>query len=271
MTTRTSPFADRRAQLAGLIVPCIDVAEGRTSEPSGVPGLSDPGDVLSVAERYVREGADKLFLDVLDDWDACGYLAPLLSGLAATGASVIVSVQHGTLPSVSAARSLLRAGADALSVSTSVIEDPDLVREAARRLGGRRLLGVLNCAADGEGGWVVCTHGGSRRTGVRASSAAATFGELGVAAVIANSLDREGTSSGYDIRLTHAVAEASGLPTIASGGAGSAEHLSEALASGDAAYVLVNKMVHSGKTSMAHLCDDLLARWSFDREAPCAP
>ncbi|MDJ1135660.1 HisA/HisF-related TIM barrel protein [Streptomyces iconiensis] len=271
MTSQTTPFADRRTQLADLVIPCIDVVHGEATPASGISGLSDPGDVAGIAGRYAEDGATKLFVDVLDAWHECPYLPSLLHELKRTGMAVLVSVQQGRLPSVAGAGTVLEAGADVLSVSTSVIEDRERVVSAVRQYGGERFMGVLNCASDGAGGWLVRVEGGTQDTGVQATAVATGLGQLGVAAVLANSLDREGTSDGYDMELTRAIARASGLPTIASGGAGTADHLWAALRAGEAAYVLVNKMVHSGHTSVAALRDEMLARWSTEKDSPCAP
>ncbi|MEV8129037.1 HisA/HisF-related TIM barrel protein [Streptomyces sp. NPDC085944] len=239
------------------VIPCIDVRAGRAAEPAAHPGISDPGDVVEIADGYARGGATTLFLDVVDPWESTGYLPDLLRELVETGLTPVVSVQQGVLPSTAACATLLTAGAGKVSVSTSMAEEPGLVAAAAAELGGHRFVGVLNCAADGRGGWHVLVHGGDTPTGLRATDVARRYGELGLAAVLANSVDREGTSLGYDLELTAAVARASGLPVIASGGAGEAGHLADALAAGHATYVLVNKLVHSGRASVASLGAEL--------------
>ncbi|MEU6479053.1 HisA/HisF-related TIM barrel protein [Streptomyces sp. NPDC047017] len=255
--THDSTSAGPRSRWAEVVVPCIDVEGGQATEPAGHPGLSDPFDVVAIARDYARDGAAAVFLDVLDPWDGIGRLPELLGEVRATGLAPLVSVQQGVLPSLAACEALLGAGADKVSVSTSMAEAPDLIEAAAAEFGGERLLGVLNCAADAHGGWRVLIHGGDTPTALRAEDVARRYGELGLAAVLANSTDQEGTSAGYDLRLTEAVARASGLPVIASGGAGSAGHLAAALDSGVASYVLVNKLVHSGKATIASLGAEL--------------
>ncbi|MCX2969804.1 MULTISPECIES: HisA/HisF-related TIM barrel protein [Streptomyces] len=257
MTHGTTPPTAPGPRRPEAVIPCIDVSEGRATEPAGHPGLSDPGDVAEIARSYARDGATTLFLDVFDAWADTGYLPDLLRELDETGLAPVVSVQQGVLTSLAACEKLLAAGAAKVSVSTSMAEEPDLVASAATELGGHRLLGVLNCAADGRGGWRVLVHGGDTRTGLQATDVARRYGELGLAAVLANSVDQEGTSAGYDLELTGAVARACGLPVIASGGAGAAEHLVAALDAGDASYVLVNKLVHSGRTTIAALGEAL--------------
>ncbi|MEE1926874.1 HisA/HisF-related TIM barrel protein [Streptomyces sp. TRM 70351] len=258
MTYGSTP-PDSRTRWAEAVVPCIDVSAGRATEPAGHPGLRDPLDVVAIARDYARDGAATLFLDVLDPWEDTGYLPGLLHELGKTGLAPFVSVQQGVLTSLTACERLLAAGAAKLSVSTSMAEEPGLVASAATEFGGHRLLGVLNCAADGHGGWRVLVHGGDTPTGLQATDVARRYGELGLAGILANSVDREGTSAGYDLELTGAVGRASGLPVIASGGAGAAEHLAAALDAGVASYVLVNKLVHSGRATIAALAQALHA------------
>ncbi|GAA4673853.1 imidazole glycerol phosphate synthase subunit HisF [Streptomyces chumphonensis] len=248
-----------RSRWSEAVIPCVDVAGGLATEPAGRPDLADPRDVVEIARGYARDGASTLFVDVVDAWDDVGYLPDLLRALDRTGLTLLVSVQQGVLTSPAACRTLLAAGAAKVSVSTSMAEEPDLVAASAAELGGHRLLGVLNCAADEVGGWRVLVHGGATSTGLCATDVARRYGDLGLAAVLANSVDREGTSAGYDLALTETVARASGLPVIASGGAGEAGHLAAALEAGSASHVLVNKLVHSGRASLASLGAELAA------------
>ncbi len=251
----TTPYS--RVQAARQVIPCIDVRDGVATDPSGIPGLADPLDVVGIAGSYAHDGASQLFLDVVDPWTAVGYLPGLLRKLHKTGLELIVSVQHGVLPSPAKCAELLSAGADALSISTSMVEEPDRVAEAVRLLGGRRLVGVVNCSGDRQRGWRVCIHGGATLTTADAVALSERLGELRVRALLANNVDREGTGIGYDLDLTRAAARVSRLPVIASGGAGSAAQLVDALRSGDATYVLVNKVVHSGRETVGSLSESL--------------
>ncbi|WP_157854604.1 HisA/HisF-related TIM barrel protein [Streptomyces griseofuscus] len=239
------------------MIPCIDVRDGVATDPSGIPGLVDPRDVVDIADGYARDGAGQLFLDVVDSWAAVGYLPELLREVHKTGLELLVSVQHGVLPSLTECAELLSAGADALSVSTSLVEEPGRVAEAVRLLGGQRVLGVVNCSGDRQRGWRVRIHGGATQTSADAVAVSRQFGELRVRALLANNVDREGTGIGYDLDLTRAAARASELPVIASGGAGSAAQLADALRTGDATHVLVNKVVHSGRETVGSLSRSL--------------
>ncbi|OKH98984.1 hypothetical protein A6A06_25625 [Streptomyces sp. CB02923] len=257
-------FHDQRTHVADLVIPCVDVAAGRTTEPSRIKGLDDPGDVAAVVGTYANGAARKVFLDVFDPWDAAdAYLPALLRRLKQTGVHLLVSVGHGQLPSLLHAGGLFEAGADVLSVSTGLIEEPGTVEAAVREFGAERLMGVINCRRTGPGQWGAYTHDGEEDAGTGAVDVARQLADLDVGAILANSIDREGTGRGFDLDLFHAIATASRLPVIASGGCGDLDHLHEALNAGDTTYVLVNNMLHKGQHSMEEVRDHLLAHSSF--------
>lgn len=260
-TTGMSP-----ARLARRVIPCIDVCDGVATSPSGIPGLADPLDVAGIAAGYAQDGAGQLFLDVVDPWPEAGYLSDLLRELKKTGLELLVSVQHGVLPPAETCTEVLSAGADALSVSTSMVRQPDRVADTVRLLGAARLLGVVNCSGDRQQGWHTLVDGGATRTALDALEVARRFGDLRVRALLANNVDREGTGIGYDLDLTRAVSRASRLPVVASGGAGSAEQLADALRDGDATHVLVNKVVHSGRETVGSLSQAMGRCLSADRD-----
>lgn len=263
MIHRRTLFGDRKAQLTDLVIPCIDVAGGKATEPSGIPGLRDPESVREIARRYTAEGSTKIFLDVLDAWPEAEYLPDLVRAVSDLGVSLLVSVDNGVLPTADHAGMLFGAGADAVSVSTGAVERPDVVREVVARWGGQRVLGVINSGLVAGKREQAHVEGGRRATPVPTEAMAARLASMGVGAILVNSLDQEGGGAGYDLGLTRRVAEASGLPVIASGGAGTCEHLREALESAGAAYVLVNAMVHTGRTSMAEIGRHLESHWSM--------
>ncbi|MEU2790970.1 HisA/HisF-related TIM barrel protein [Streptomyces sp. NPDC007100] len=256
-------FRTQRDHVGDLVIPCVDVAGGRATEPSRIAGLDDPGDVTAIVAAYAGGSARKVFLDVFDPWDAIDYLPSLLRGIKELGVHPLVSVGHGDLPSAVHAGGLLEAGADALSVSTSLIEKPATVEAAVREFGAERLMGVVNCRRTGPGEWGAFTHDGKEDAGTSAVDVARQLAQLRVGAVLANSVDREGTGEGFDLELFHTIAAVSGLPVIASGGCGSLDHLHEALNAGDATYVLVNNMLHKGRYRIDEVRDHLLAHSSF--------
>ncbi|MFD7666827.1 HisA/HisF-related TIM barrel protein [Streptomyces sp. NPDC059788] len=256
-------FRTQHDHIGDLVIPCVDVADGRATEPSGIAGLDDPEDVAAIVAAYAGGNARKVFLDVFDPWDAIDYLPPLLRDLKELGVRPLVSVGHGDLPSVVHAGGLLEAGADALSVSTSLIEKPGTVEAAVREFGAERLMGVINCRRTGPGQWGAFTHDGAQDTGTSAVDVARQLAKLRVGAILANSVDREGTGRGFDLELFHAIATTSGLPVIASGGCGDLDHLHQALSAGDVTYVLVNKMLHKGQYRIDEVRDHLLEHSSF--------
>ncbi|MEU3371344.1 HisA/HisF-related TIM barrel protein [Streptomyces sp. NPDC006711] len=259
MGSSPQAFQDRNAHIGDLIIPCIDVARGAATEPSAIPGLRDPSDVIEIVRAYAAGSAQKIFLDVFDAWDAIDYLPAVLSSVKESGVDILVSVEHGLLPSVKLLGDLFEAGADIVSISTAMVDDPGTVRAAIGEYGGDRLMGVINSRQTAPGEWQAYVRDGEQRAGADASAMATRFADLRVGAILANSIDREGTGQGFDLALTRAVAEASRLPVIASGGCGTLQHLRDALHNGQATYVLVNKMVHNGKHSIAEIRDFLMA------------
>lgn len=259
MTTPTPAFQNREAHIGDLVIPCIDVSRGVTTEPSAIPGLRDPSDVVEITRAYAAGSARKVFLDVFDTWEGIDYLPDVLRGIKEVGIDPLVSVEHGRLPSVRHMGDLLAAGADVVSVSTAMVDDPQTVEAAVSAYGGERLMGVINSRRTRPGDWEAYVRDGEQPSGATAASMAGRFAGLRVGAILANSIDREGTGQGFDLALTRAVSEASGLPVIASGGCGTLQHLRDALRDGHATYVLVNKMVHDGKHSVAEIRDFLLA------------
>jgi cyclase len=263
MISNAQVFQDRNAHIADLVIPCVDVVGGHAATPARIPGLSDPEDVVQIVATYARDGASKIFVDVYDPWDQTQYLKSLLQRLAHTGLSVLVSVGHGHIPSADSVGELLDAGAAVVSVSTSLVEDPQSVLSAAHAYGAEHLLAVINCRRRPMGGWDVYTHNGTREAGIDALSLTRQLAGTGIGAVLPNAVDREGAGRGYDLELTRAVAEESGRPVIASGGCGNLEHLKAALSEGQATYVLVNSMVHNGRYTVADICDSLFTHSSF--------
>jgi imidazole glycerol-phosphate synthase subunit HisF len=259
MPSSTPVFRDRNAHIGDLVIPCIDVTRGAATQPSAIPGLRNPSDVVEIVRVYAAGSVRKVFLDVFDTWDAIDYLPGLLRGIKEIGVDPLVSVEHGLLPSVKHLGALLAAGADVVSISTAMVDDPDTVAAAVGEYGGERLMGVINSRRTGPDAWEAYVRDGEQRVGATSRSMAGRFAEVRVGAILANSIDHEGTGQGFDLALTRAVAETSGLPVIASGGCGSLQHLRDALRDGHATYVLVNKMVHDGKHSVAEIRDFLLA------------
>ncbi|MYW93799.1 imidazole glycerol phosphate synthase subunit HisF [Amycolatopsis rubida] len=245
---------NRAQRLLNQLVPCVDISTGRCTDPAGIPDLADPLDPVEVVSAYVSAGARQVFLDIVDPWDQLDDAVKVITGVAATAADVFVSLDHGRLSSVESCGLLLDAGAAAVSVNTSVVTNPRTVAAAAGRFGAKRMMGAVNArTSDGGPRWTAYINGGRTSTGIDAVSFGRTLSKLGVGMVLANGADREGTGRGFDHALTRAMASATRLPVIASGGAKTIGHLREAVTDGGATFVLANKMLHSGSVLAADI------------------
>lgn len=247
--------------LARRIIPCLDVKNGRVVKGVGFVGLRDAGDPVEVAERYDHEGADELcFLDITASHEERGII---LDVVRATAERCFMPLTVGggvrTLDDV---RTLLRAGADKVSINTAAVAEPELVARAAETFGTQCIVVAIDAkrvepGSDGTPRWEVFTHGGRRPTGLDAIEWARRLTRGGAGEVLLTSMDRDGTRDGYDLPLTRAVADAVEVPVIASGGAGNVRHLYEGLAEGHASAVLAASIFHYREISIRE-CRDYL-------------
>ena len=244
--------------LARRIIPCLDVKAGRVVKGIGFVGLRDAGDPVEVARRYDREGADELcFLDITASHEERGIL---LDVVRATAEQCFMPLTvGGGVRAEADIRELLRAGADKVSINTAAVSDPDLVRRGAERFGTQCIVVAIDAKrVEGEERWEVYTHGGRRPTGLDAVEWAVRLTEGGAGEILLTSMDGDGTRDGYDLGLTRAVADAVGVPVIASGGAGTLDHLYDALEQGHASAVLAASIFHYEEYSIGH-CKEYLA------------
>ena len=242
--------------VAVRIIPCLDVDNGRVVKGVNFQNLRDAGDPVELAARYDAEGADELtFLDVSASKAGRG---TMLDVVRRTAEQVFIPLTvGGGVRSVEDVDQLLRAGADKVSVNTSAIARPELLRELSERFGAQCIvLSVDARRATGPdadtmpSGFEVTTHGGSRSAGIDAIEWARTGEELGVGEILLNSMDGDGTKEGFDLELIRKVREAVHLPIIASGGAGTVEHFPPAVAAGaDAA--LAATIFHFGEVAIS--------------------
>lgn len=231
--------------LARRIIPCLDVKDGRVVKGVRFVGLRDAGDPVEAARRYDEEEADELcFLDITASHERRDILIDVVRR---TAEQVFMPLTVGggvrTLDDI---RGLLAAGADKVSINTAAVADPGFVRRAARRFGSQCTVVAVDARGvpGRPGAWEVYTHGGRRPTGIDAVEWAARMEEAGAGEILLTSMDRDGTRDGYDIALTRAVADRVGIPVIASGGAGTLEHLAQALIEGRADAVLAASIFH---------------------------
>jgi imidazole glycerol-phosphate synthase subunit HisF len=240
--------------LAKRIIPCLDVMDGRVVKGIRFVGLRDAGDPVEQAVRYDLERADELVL--LDITASHEGRASMLDVIRRTAESVFIPFTvGGGVRSVDDFLAILGAGADKVGVNTAALTDPDLVARAADRFGSQCVVVAIDArrAADPRAatpsGWEVHTHGGRTPAGVDAVEWARRVEALGAGEILLTSMDTDGTRAGYDLPLLRAVTDAVRIPVIASGGAGSLEHLDEALAAGAHA-VLAASIFHFGETSI---------------------
>jgi cyclase len=233
------------------IIPCLDVTAGRVVKGVNFVGLRDAGDPVELAARYDREGADELvFLDITASSDGRDTMVDVVSRSAEQ--VFIPFTVGGGIRTVEDARRMLRAGADKVSVNTSAVQRPALIREISAEFGAQCVVCAIDARRRSEGdGWEVYVHGGRTPTGVDALWWAGEAERCGAGEILLTSMDRDGTKDGYDLELTRAVADATGIPLIASGGAGTLQHLVEAVVDGGADAVLAASIFHFGEHDIA--------------------
>ncbi len=233
--------------LTKRIIPCLDVKDGRVVKGVGFVNLRDAGDPVEVAQAYDRDGADELcFLDITASHEN---RKPILDVVARTAEQVFMPLTVGggvrTLEDI---RSLLNAGSDKVSINTAAVENPRFVEEAAGRFGTQCIVVAIDAKRVSSPAqplrWKVYTHGGRRSTDHDAVEWARQMEQLGAGEILLTSMDRDGTQDGYDLELTAAVSEAVSIPVIASGGAGTLEHLCNGFVLGKADAVLAASIFH---------------------------
>ena len=233
------------------VIPCLDVTGGRVVKGVNFVGLRDAGDPVELAARYDAEGADELvFLDITASSDGRDTMVDVARRTA--DEVFIPFTVGGGIRRVDDARRLLRAGADKVSVNTSAVERPDLIRELAAEYGAQCVVCAIDAKARPDGrGWEVYVHGGRTPTDQDAVAWAEEAVRLGAGEILQTSMDRDGTRDGYDCALTRTVADAVSVPVIASGGVGTLQHLVDGVVEGGADAVLAASIFHFAEHSVA--------------------
>ncbi len=216
------------------IIPCLDVDKGRVVKGVKYVDHVDAGDPVEVAQMYDAQEADEItFLDITASHEGRGILLDVVTRTAET--VFMPLTVGGGVRSLADIRDLLNAGADKVSIMTAAVENPDLVGEAAVKIGSANLVVAIDARARSDGaGWEVCTHGGRRPTGIDAVEWAARVAKMGAGEILLTSMDCDGTKGGYALEMLRAVSDAVSIPVIASGGGGSADDLAQALDDGPA-------------------------------------
>ena len=246
--------------LAKRIIPCLDVTGGRVVKGVNFVNLIDAGDPVEAAIEYDRQGADELvFLDITATSDN---RASMYDVVRRTAENVFIPLTvGGGIRTVEDIRLMLNSGADKISVNSSAVANPDLIRAGAERFGKQCIVLAIDARrVPGEHRWEVFTHGGRRNTGIDAVEWAQKGVELGAGEILLTSMDADGTQNGYDLELTRTIADAVSVPVIASGGAGNLEHLYEVFTKGNVHAVLAASIFHFGTYTVPQAKEYLAAR-----------
>ena len=253
--------------LTRRIIPCLDVDAGRVVKGTSFVNLRDAGDPAELAARYDEEGADELvFLDITASSDSRDTMVDVVRSVSEQ--VFIPLTVGGGIRSIEDVRRMLNAGADKVSVNTAAINTPELVSEGAAQFGSQCIVTAIDArrvvpgeeflaakdpslSVDESSGWQVFTHGGRNPTGLDAVKWAQRTVGLGSGEILLTSMDEDGQQGGYDLSLTRAISRAVPVPVIASGGAGSLEHLHDAFTDGEADAVLAASIFHFGAYSIA--------------------
>ncbi len=233
------------------VIPCLDVTNGRVVKGVNFVELRDAGDPVELAARYDLEGADELvFLDITASSDG---RATMVDVVERTADQVFIPFTvGGGIRAVTDARTMLRAGADKVSVNTAAVQRPELIGEIAAEFGAQCCVVAIDAKRRADGsGYEVYLHGGRTPTGIDAVQWAVEATRLGAGEILLTSMDRDGTKEGFDLGLTRSISDAVGVPVIASGGVGTLQHLVEGVTEGGATGVLAASIFHFGEHTIA--------------------
>jgi cyclase len=236
------------------LIPCLDVKDGRVVKGVNFVNLRDAGDPVEAAKAYDAAGADELcFLDITASHEERAILLDVVTRTAE--ACFMPLTVGGGVRTVEDVRTLLASGADKVSINTAAVQRRAFVKEAAEKFGDQCIVVAIDAKKVSKPGerdrWEIFTHGGRNATGLDAVAYAREVVALGAGEILLTSMDRDGTKSGYDIALTRAVADAVTVPVIASGGAGTLDHLVQGIRDGGATAVLAASIFHFGEFSIA--------------------
>ncbi|BAY51095.1 imidazoleglycerol-phosphate synthase, cyclase subunit [Thermostichus vulcanus NIES-2134] len=243
--------------LAKRILPCLDVKAGRVVKGVNFVNLRDAGDPVELAQAYNAAGADELvFLDITATHEERNILIDVVYR---TADQVFIPLTvGGGIQSLTMIKDLLRAGADKVSLNSAAVRQPDLVNQASDRFGAQCIVVAIDarrepdCAPD-QPRWQVYVRGGREATGLDAVAWAVEMAKRGAGELLVTSMDADGTQAGYDLELTRAIAERVEIPVIASGGAGTCEHIRAALVEGKAEAALLASLLHYGQLTIAQI------------------
>lgn len=234
------------------IIPCLDIKDGRTVKGVNFVGLRDAGDAVELAKRYVEEGADELvFLDITATIENRKTLTALVQRIARE--INIPFTVGGGIHSAMDAVSIIKAGADKVSINTSAVKHPELITEIAEQFGSQCVVLAIDTKLEENGEWMVYIHGGRTSANLRTVDWAKEGEKRGAGEILLTSMNNDGTRNGFAIDITHAVSEAVNIPVIASGGAGTPEHFAEVFTKTKACAALGASVFHFGDITIPAL------------------
>ena len=232
------------------IIPCLDVKDGRVVKGVNFVDLIDAGDPVEQAKIYDAAGADELcFLDITASHENRETIFDVV-GRTAEQCFMPLTVGGG-VRAVADIRKLLLAGADKVSINTAAVTNPEFVREAAEKFGSQCIVVAIDAKTVAPGKFEIFTHGGRNSTGIDAVEWARKMAGYGAGEILLTSMDRDGTKQGFDLPMTRAIADAVGIPVIASGGVGTLDHLVDGISKGHASAVLAASIFHFGEYSIS--------------------
>lgn len=250
--------------IAKRVIPCLDVHASQVTRgvKFGVAekgGLRNVGDPVELALRYNEQGADEMvFFDITATAHGRATMVEVIER-AADQCFMPLTVGGG-LRSVDDMYTMLRAGADKISINSSALADPDLIRAGAEKFGSQCIVVSIDAKKAGPDRWEVFSHGGRKATGLEAVAWAKRAVSLGAGEIVLNSIDADGTKEGFDLVITRRVSESVGVPVVASGGAGTLEHMAEVLLEGKADAVLAASIFHFGQYTVGDVKKFLAAK-----------
>lgn len=249
--------------LAKRIIPCLDIKDGRVVKGVNFVSLRDAGDPVEIARSYNEQGADELvFLDITASVENRDLILHIVEKVASQ--VFIPLTVGGGVRKAEDVRRLLNAGADKVSINTSAVLNPMLIKESADHYGSQCIVIAIDARQVPDENtesprWEVFTHGGRTSTGIDAVEWAQKIQSLGAGEILLTSMDRDGTRSGFDLVLTHAISDSIDLPVIASGGVGNLDHLVDGILQGHADAVLAASIFHYGEYSIRQAKEYLLS------------
>jgi imidazole glycerol-phosphate synthase subunit HisF len=243
--------------LAKRVLPCLDVHAGQVTRgvqfgKAEAGQLRNVGDPVELAVRYNDQGADEMvFFDITASAHGRATMVEVIQRVAER--CFMPLTVGGGVGTISDMQRLLKAGADKVSINSSALSSPALIREGAEKFGSQCIVVSIDAKQIAPERWEVFSHGGRKATGLEAVEWAQRAVELGAGEIVLNSIDADGTKAGFDLAITRRVSEAVGVPVVASGGAGSCEHMAEVLLEGRADAVLAAGIFHDGQFTVGEV------------------